>query len=121
LECLGEDAEQQNVLRFRVDRLIPADAVPYLTTGSPELHGKLLIAVAFVDGPITNYTYTAEAISPHLDAIRDAISSQREYVVETDSTARDWPHTPDPRGRIEQRILRAIAEQRFLDDPTLRS
>lgn len=119
----GAGSDQENVKRFRVERIIPADTVPNLTEAIAELRGKYVVAIADLNGPITNYSYRPEEVLPHMDAIRDAIESQRVYTVETDSTAMTWPHSPDPRGYIDERILRAIVEQRITDkgeDPSPR-
>jgi hypothetical protein len=116
----GEGAEQQNVMRFRVARMTPADDVPHLTDASPSPRGQILLVIADVDGPVTNRNYQPEEIAPHRDAIESAIASGRVYTVEMDSTESNWPHNPDPRGPAAQRILRAIAEQRGEDDDATR-
>ena len=70
------------------------------------------MAIEDLNGPVTNYTYRPEQIDPH----REAIASQRIYVIETDSTESTFPHTPDPHGHRGQRILRAIADRRFAEE-----
>jgi hypothetical protein len=112
----GEDSRQQGVMRFRVDRMMPADIVPHLTEVASELKGKIILTIKDLDGPITNYSYRPEEIAPHLDAIHEAINTARVYTVETDNTASTWPHNPDPRGYVDARILRAIAQRQFADD-----
>jgi hypothetical protein len=102
-------------MHFRVEGMIPADSVPDFRA-VPSIQGQVILTIADVDGPVTNYTYRPDVIAPHLGAIREAIKSKRVYSVETDSTAMTWPHNPDPRGYNDQRILRAIAEQRESDD-----
>src|SRR5688572_9337855 len=92
------DAGDQNIMRFRVDSIIRADDVPYLTTGSPELRGQYILRLTGVGDPGVNHHYRPEQILPHLDAINRAIASQRVYMIETDNTASTWPHAPDPRG-----------------------
>jgi hypothetical protein len=108
-----QNAEQQDVMHFHVVRFVLTDQVPTLVPLAPS--GHYVMAIKNLKGPVTNYTYRPEQIAPYREAIDKAIASQRVFVVETDSTERTWPHNPDPRGRIEERILRAIAERQFAE------
>ena len=102
---------QQNVMQFRVERIVVSDQVPDLVPLVAS--GQYIMAIKDLNGPITNYTYRPEQVLPHLDVIREAIATERVYTVETDNTASTWPHNPDPRGHLDERILRAIAQRQL--------